>query len=244
MKITSLSLVIATAALSAGSLAMADSISLTPNHDNTLFDGGDLSSGAGEWLFAGTTNSGLRRRALMSFDLSSLPAGAVINSVSLRVVCDQVSRTGVTNLYTLHKVSASWGEGASNSSSSGAGTDAAPGDATWAHRSFSSVLWTTPGGDFAPTASAGTVLTGTGTYSFSDAGMAADVQAWLANPSSNFGWLMKSNESGGGHGRRFISREAATSEVPTLVIDYTVVPAPATALFGLMGLAGASRRRR
>ena len=58
---------------------------LNPTMDNTLFEdiSGNLSNGAGDNFFVGTTNGGLIRRGLIAFDISSIPTGSTIDSASL-----------------------------------------------------------------------------------------------------------------------------------------------------------------
>jgi hypothetical protein len=71
----------------------------------------------------------------------------------------------------------------------------------------------------------------------------ADVQLWLNDPSTNAGWLFKSNELGTYLARRFGTREDIESQRPILTIEYTI-PAPASAaVASLFGLASARRRR-
>ena len=71
--------------------AFAETITLTPMMDNTIFGGvkggGNPQDytvdtcGAGPDMFSGATNDGFPRRALLQFDIAgSLPAGAIINS--------------------------------------------------------------------------------------------------------------------------------------------------------------------
>ncbi|MSU66688.1 MAG: hypothetical protein EXS38_11430 [Opitutus sp.] len=78
---------------------------------------------------------------------------------------------------------------------------------------------TPPGGDFAPAVSASQLVSGsTGTATFTGAGLVADVQAWVNNPATNFGWIMVAqNESAAAV--RFTSREGANA--PSLVVDFT-----------------------
>src|SRR5207245_4445434 len=83
--------------------------------------------------------------------------------------------------------------------------------ATWSHRFYNTVLWNNAGGDFAPTASASTLVglvpNVTSVWN-SSAGMVNDVQSWLDNPSSNFGWLLLGDESTTSTARVFFTREA------------------------------------
>ena len=87
---------------------------------------------------------------------------------------------------------------------------------------FGSVLWTSAGGDFNATASdsATWALDGSSTQSISGAGLAADVQGWLDNPASNYGWLLKSDELTSGTVSAFGSRESGTP--PQLTITYAM----------------------
>ena len=137
-------------------------VSLPPQKDNTLYEdaAGQLSNGQGVYLYAGLTQSNSLRRGLIAFDLSSIPANATITGATLSMFLFQ-SGPGFPRVdVSLSKVSRNWGEGASNAGEpGGAGIQAEPGDATWLHTFYSTVLWTTPGGDFSATASATTPIT-------------------------------------------------------------------------------------
>lgn len=223
-------------------------VNLGASQDNTLFEdpAGSLSSGAGQWLFAGYTAQNAKRRGLLGFNLSTIPAGSTINSVRLTL---HMSRTiTATELITLHEVTSSWGEGTSDSNAmgGGAGAPATAGDATWLHRFYDTSTWNTAGGDFNPTALATTSVAGIGFYSWSTPAMAAQVQSWLNTPSTNNGWMLIGNEADPGAVKRFDSRENLTvANRPVLVVDYTPIPGigSVTALSAI-GLAGALRRRR
>ena len=47
--------------------ALADTVELEPDQDNSIYEEGGLSNGAGERLFVGTTLFGTARRALVRF---------------------------------------------------------------------------------------------------------------------------------------------------------------------------------
>lgn len=51
--------------------------------DTTIFSESSLSNGGGQHLFSGNTGQNTTRRALIGFDLASIPRGATITSVSL-----------------------------------------------------------------------------------------------------------------------------------------------------------------
>jgi hypothetical protein len=90
------------------------------------------------------------------------------------------------------------------------------------HRFNPGTLWTNQGGDWAGIPSASTDVTDVGFYGWgSTAAMVADVQGWLDNPSSNFGWILRGNESITGTAKRFDSDEFATApNRPVLFIEY------------------------
>jgi hypothetical protein len=110
----------------------------------------------------------------------------------------------------------------------GDGAPATPNDATWRHRFFDTVFWTTQGGDFSATVSASQSVGGVGQYTWSSPQMIADVQSWVNNPASNFGWLVLGDESTIATAKRFDTRESASP--PVLTIQYIsgprVLPTP------------------
>ncbi|HWM23813.1 MAG TPA: DNRLRE domain-containing protein [Chthoniobacterales bacterium] len=207
------------------SATLAVTVSLPPQKDNTLYEdaAGQLSNGQGVYLFAGLTQSNGLRRGLIAFDLSSIPANATITGATLSMFLFQSGPfPGEVNV-SLSKVLRNWGEGASNAGEpGGAGIQAEPGDATWLHTFFSSVLWTNPGGDFSATASAATPITmDSMTYTWSGSGLVADVQSWVSTPATNFGWVILGNEIDPGTAQRFNSGENP-SNPPQLTVTYQV----------------------
>ena len=216
-------------------VASADVANLFPSKDNTLFQpvNDPTSSGSGPDLYVGRTAFNGSRRAVLQFDVSSIPANATITAVSLNFRVTRVPQGGHQQDVTLHRLLADWGEGAS-SADGGDGDPPQPGDATWVHRFFRTTLWTNPGGDFAAGVSATRHLAGLGAYSFSSAAMIGDVQGWLSGPSSNFGWIMIGDEAVTQTVRRLGSRENPDPTLrPQLVVTYTPVPEPS-----LIGAAG------
>jgi len=181
--------------------ASAETAVLEPDRDATLYEsaGGTLANGSGDHLFFGRTDQGsdFRRRALLRFDIASaIPAGATVTSVSLAFAVDRI-RDASPRTVALHRCGASWGEGPSNAGGNeGRGGGAAAGDATWIHRTLPSVLWTNPGGDFAPSASATVAVGSTGPYTVtSTAALVGDVQAWIDAPATNAGWVVIGDET-------------------------------------------------
>ncbi|HET9328035.1 MAG TPA: multicopper oxidase domain-containing protein [Candidatus Eisenbacteria bacterium] len=197
-------------------------VDLNPVMDNMMVqENVGNSNGAGSWLIAGNNNqgaSGQPRRALIRFDLSGIPSTAVITAVTLTMTNDR-GKAG-TQAIALHRVTAEWGEGTSNSNSDpGKGAPATLNDATWAHRLYPSPTWTTPGGDFVAVASATTPVGNSAAYSWTSSQLVADVQQWVTTPSSNFGWILIGNETVKATARRFHGRSGTTP--PVLRVTYT-----------------------
>lgn len=204
-------------------LAHAASITMVASRDNSMYSDNPANSNGGGALFIGRNGGGGTRRTLLRFDVASvIPTGSHIDSVELHLNVSRVS-FGQPLPASLHRVSADWGEAASNAGlRSGAGAAALIGDSTWTHRFFSTIPWATPGGDFLPNPSA-TNLIGSGANTLaSTAGLVADVQSWLNFPSSNFGWILRGDESEAGTARRIDSRELASPALrPMIVVQYS-----------------------
>jgi hypothetical protein len=248
--------VVALAGILVARPALADTATLTSAADNTLFEttDGSLSNGAGGFMFAGMTANGVRRRALVRFDLTSIPPGAQVTAATLTLtMTENVSGPSVVGV---RPVLDSWGEGTSDSGGSattggGAGAPSTANDATWLHRFFPNVLWGSAGGDFSSTVSATQTVNTVGSYSWSGTQLSSDVQAWVQNPATNNGWILLGDESSVRTAKRFNTRENTNPTTrPVLTVEFTpapTVPVPpwATAMLGLLLAGGgflASRR--
>jgi hypothetical protein len=170
------------------------------------------------------------RRAVLNFEVSTggIPAGATIDSVFLTMAASKAPTVAPMTI-TLHRVLADWGEGASVAlGEEGGGASSAGGDATWIHTFFDTTMWTNPGGDYVPVASASQTVTVSGngtTFTYYTWGstpqMVADVQMWQDTPSSDFGWILIGEEAPSQtNARRFGSRTGPTFQVPDLCIYY------------------------
>jgi len=198
-------------------------VTLAPSKDNTLYQdpNGTLSNGAGPHLFAGSTGSRLIRRALVAFDVASqIPPGAQVTRVVLTL---RVSQTiaGAQSM-AIHRVTQNWGEAASNAgfSRDGIGTSAQAGDATWIHTFSPNQRWSRAGGDFDNAADA-TATAGSVDCTWESPAMLARVQQWLDQPATNFGWIVRGNESASSTAKRFDSRELAPSTtLPALTVEF------------------------
>ncbi len=207
-------------------------ITVSATQDNTIYgETTNNSNGAGQHFTAGVTQGGSIRRGLLRFDLAAVPAGATITDVSLRLVVDRTV-TGTQNMF-LQRLLQAWGEGASEAlgTASGIGITAAVNDATWAC-SFANgsggcnTAWSTAGGSFTATPSATTAVTGVGAYTWTGSQAISDVQQWVNNSSSNFGWVIRPDEAASGSAKRFVSRTNVTvADRPALTITYnTTLP--------------------
>ena len=206
-------------------------VTLTPIKDNTIYEpltGVFVlnSNGSGSRIFAGSNKGGFARRALIAFDLGKqIPAEAIIVDATLRLHMSRTSAPEQT--IDVHRLLRNWGEGASDGSTvnlqEGQGAPAQQGDASWIHRMFDTEMWEVPGGDFSGTASASASVGGVGDYTWKSNQLTADVQMWVEDPSSNFGWIVIGDESINKTTKRFDSRENATAaNRPLLQVTFSV----------------------
>jgi hypothetical protein len=209
-----LSILTIAAALAICATARGDFLSLTPIADAWVQEfQPDLNNGGGPDLVAGALgNLGNReiRRAFLNFDVSAIPPGATINSVTLTVTVVRAPISGrADSLFQLRRVLSPWSESG----------------VTWNSRS-AGVPWESPGADGAadsvPNGSSAVDVFTEGSYTMpSSASLVADVQAWVNDPAHNFGWMLQSaDEATPETARRFGSRESGVTS-PVLVIDYS-----------------------
>jgi hypothetical protein len=207
--------------------ASAAIIVINPSKDNTLYEydpaEGDTSNAIGLYFFAGETAMGELRRGVIAFDIAGhIPEGSTITAVSLSMNMSRTA-TETVRIVELHKLLADWGEGTSDApGEEGDGAPATSNDATWRHRFFDTILWTNEGGDFSATVTASQSVGAIGQYTWTSVQMIADVQSWLDDPGSNFGWLVLGDESTIATAKRFDTRESASP--PVLTIQYTPAP--------------------
>jgi len=206
--------------------AFAESAFLRPAKDSTLVEdpAGALANGSGEAIFAGRINSTSRsiRRALLAFDVAAaVPAGSTVTGARLWLNLSSTSAGPVA--VRLHRVVADWGEGVS-ASGGGGGAPATPGDSTWLHRFYDDVFWAQPGGDFDPLSRGEAIVDQPGPYFWgSTPEMAADVQSWLDQPQSAFGWILLGDETRPQTVKRFDSREIP-EEASQPLLEVVFVP--------------------
>src|SRR5258706_4854087 len=189
----------------------AEVITLNPSADTAIFQKFPTNNlGTYTDMPIGTTRDGNRGRGLIKFDLSQIPQNAVINSVSLQFQVVNEPASAVSSTFALHRMLRSWNEGVGGTQ---LGTLAVTNDTTWSARIYPDTPWgalgAASGVDYSAATNGETFVVGIGTYTFqSTPTMVADVQFWLTNNNSNFGWmLMSAAESSPFTARRVASRE-------------------------------------
>ena len=213
--------------------ACADSVTLPPSADTSLFENEpDNNLGASLSLVSGANTSGFRIRELMRFDFTGqIPTNAIVQSVTLVVYVVTVPGNGggTASVFDLHRLLVDWNEGIGTGNM---GSPANTNETTWNDRFYPDIGWTVPGGgisnDFSATVSASLLWDGIGTYTYnSTPNLVADVQQWVSNPATNFGWMFISeSENVMQTARRLGSRESG-STVPALTVQFTLpVSAP------------------
>lgn len=196
----------------------AQNTSVLPSiKDNTMFsESGTKSLGAGK-VFTGQNCQGNIRRGLMQFDLSTIPNGAVITEVTLRVSAEKSGGNG-DGVIDILGMTKAWGEGFSSGSGNG-GPAVAP-DATWTDAMLGTSFWDSPGGDFDPA-----ILSSRFTNEVlqvitfpSSANFVAQAQAWLNDPTTNHGILIRGVEGQNCTAYRFGARDVGTA--PELIVTW------------------------
>lgn len=200
-------------------------ILLNPAADVTIFEeNADVSDAKSPGLFAGRNNRDAIRRAFLRFDVAgAVPAGIVVSAVKVRLSLTRANSGFV--LASLYRVSAAWSEGTSNAGTpGGSGAPATAGDATWTRRIYPGTFWLVPGGDTAAAASATTLIgPSLADYVFTTTPqLVADVQGWLNQPATNFGWQLRADETQiAPTAKRFGSRESTDPALqPLLFVMY------------------------
>lgn len=218
----------------------AGTVEIPAAKDNTMYLSatGAISNGSGGHLFCGRTSSGNTRRSLIAFDVAAhVPAGSIVTGVVLFMTVSQAAPGSGPRVTSVHRALADWGEGASNAGDpGGGGAPAQPGDATWIHTFYDTDFWSSAGGDFAAAPGASATLDDIGEYSWgSTPAMVSNVQEWLDNPATNFGWVFVGDESTVLTAKKMRSRETLfPNDAPRLVVQYTLAePLPAMSHWGI-----------
>ena len=150
----------------------------------------------------------MKKHALIHFDLSSIPSGATIDSATLHLfIYQNIGGTDKTN--NIHRITASWTETG----------------VTWNSRD-GTTDWDTSGGDYVSTVTAGT-STGTMADVWVEWDVKTDVQAFVDDTYTNYGWLIKYETEGGMDGVDYYTREYTEADKrPKLEVTYTPAATP------------------
>lgn len=147
------------------------------------------------------------QRSLVEFDLSFLPAGALVQSAELGLYASQVQSPGPV---TVHRVTTPWLEGTCQ------GSGCTADGATWV-TTDGSTPWASPGGDHEPAAEDSRTVTTPFTWTFWDVTDAA--ADWVGGSQPNHGLLVRTQPGGSVD---FVSSDAANPmEHPRLELEFT-----------------------
>lgn len=153
-------------------------------------------------------------RALIRFDLSSLPANAIITSATLRLT--RYDGDGAARDVSVHRVTNAWNEGTGDCGGN------SNNNVTWNNR-ITSNAWSNAGGDFTGTGEDTTSVGDDGNYDWDITNLA---EQWRKGTFSNHGLILKYvNETGNNLDDRFRSRETGdANERPRLIVTYITCP--------------------
>lgn len=179
---------------------------------DTYINNGSTTSNYGSSTDLITAGPAATKKILIKFDLSSIPAGSIINSAILTLTCFV---SGASDNLTIHRGLLDFFEG------NGDGTAGSISGSTWARQDNSGgISWTGGAGGAAGTEYASTptdthILTGIGA---ADWDVTPDVQDFVDSLATNRGWWIL--QSSGGN-RSFRSSDYGTAgSRPLLTIDY------------------------
>jgi hypothetical protein len=179
---------------------------------------GSQNHGKENFLIVGKTGSYMKKRSVLKFDLSSIPADATVLSATFRVyhhyasVPSGVNEPGIDREVQVHRLLMTWNESQVTS-------EKADNSHSWSQSYISIGV----DAEADPLDTDIWIFGEIGWKSF-DVTVAAD--HWLKKPNENFGLLMwATNESTSGYDRRFHSKESAQMEFrPEVTIIYEELP--------------------
>lgn len=191
-------------------------------------------------LFAGVTLAPGTIRGIMNFDLSLIPVGATINSISLTLVTLKSDGASNPYAYQLDLVSL--------------GTAFTEATATW-NTTNGTTAWPTPGGDIGSTILSSTnidpqFVLPSSTHTFATSSSFVALAQSAADGSNNLELALKLSSEVQDTFRKvyFFYDSAGGTLAPQLTIDYTAIPEPSAAALLLLAvgtlLATTKTRRR
>ena len=146
------------------------------------------------------------RRGLLRFDLSTIPAGAYVQSAQLGLYANN-SNGGPSEAVTTFRVTRAWTEG----------TGASGSGATW-NRADGSTSWTSAGGDY--DAASGITVALPGVSGWNNFDVTQHVADWVAGTHPNYGVLLAA-ATGGVNNGKFASGDDSNAAVwPRLTVTF------------------------
>ena len=145
---------------------------------------------------------------LIRFDVSAIPAGALINAATIRLYFDGASEQPPGSGIFAHRIENPWDEGRKKGST---------GDgANWDDRDLN-VPWNSAGGDYVSSSISFTPMGAAGAYHFLD--IAAVMQEWIDGTALNYGVLLRSS-AGVKQAEFMAGDEPSQSQRPRLLVSY------------------------
>ena len=196
--------------------------------DTTLFEVSPNNNLGGTTLAVGSvasTGQGQRGRGLLRFDVSGIPANAVIDSAALTFTVLQAPFGAVPSSFRVHRFLKPWVEGVGTGNT---GSPAVAGETTWNAQFHGTAPWSSAGSaagtDYISSESGSVDVDGLAAYTVQDSGLVADVQAWVSGAAANHGWIMISSGEGTQRTARRVGSRDSGGAAPSLVIQYSVAP--------------------
>ena len=190
----------------------------------------ERSGGLSANLWTGRSSNGSLKRCAVYFDIAAnIPGEATITSAVLSISVDRAQANAGPTMVNIHRLNNDWGEGPSvyHGFGGGGGTQALTNDMTFLHTFYPTGIWTSAGGDYDASSSAGTLVSYPTFNDFiptpywSSVQMIDDVQGWLDDPSSNFGWMVIGSLTINATAKRLISGNSTNeSKHPTLCVGF------------------------
>lgn len=168
-------------------------------------------TGGNDLEIGGGASNGNIIRSLLKFDLSNIPAATNILSSSLNIWFSSTNNSTPISL-SLYKASRNWNEN----------------EASWNYAKITpSTAWTNPGGDYVSSNKLGTLDSLTSPTNLENEIKRIDVpihiiQNWKNDPSTNYGFMFKSDSETTNVYKKFISSESSVDSKykPLLVVTY------------------------
>ena len=151
------------------------------------------------------TESGKLNRSLLRFDLSTIPADAIVTSATLSLWVKEVKDGNVT--ISARQVTASWNEA----------------EVTWKARDkAANLLWTAQGGDYSATALDTEPFVKDVKNYWAAWDVTTAAAAWVSNPAANYGVILESPVTSPKNETKFKSSDDGTaSQRPKLEVCYS-----------------------